>query len=202
MLSREVGSVAHLSCRIKGNIIFTQEFSAMFSLQTLALTVVGGKYYLFNAGLSKIFCLKTTHSSCSQSVPAQVEAQLLGFPQQCCQQSPALIMHQCSAVLADLEHPGLQRARGSLPSWITSIFSCKLKDLQFVWSVLFCICLGGSSEILTPGKGVRESQRKGSVLLPLYMSWRPGILGGNFICFWGELWVWVFLYFRTSFWTQ
>lgn len=164
MLSRVVGSVVHLWCRIKGKvtkgkIIFNHEFSAVFSQQPLALTVVGGKHSFFNVGLRKIFCLKRTHSSCSRGVSQhRCEVEWLGFPCSAASRALHCLKHQCSAVLADLKHPGLQRARDSPPSWITWAFSCKCKDLRFISPVLFCICLGDSSEILTPGKGIRESQ--------------------------------------------
>lgn len=116
MLSREVGSVAHLSCRIKGNIFFTQEFSAMFILQPLALSVVGGKNYLCNAGLRNIFCLKRTHSSYSQRVSQRRSgAQLLDFPQPCCQQILHCLKHRCSAVLTDPKAPWPSEIKG-LPS--------------------------------------------------------------------------------------
>lgn len=177
MLSREVGSVAHLSCRIKGNIIFTQEFSAIFSQQPLTLTVIGGKNYLFNIGLRKIFWLKRAHSSCSQREPQhRSEALLLGFPSSAASRALHCLEHQC-LVLKDC---GLQRVRGSSPSWIAWIYSCKCEDLQFVSSVLFCFCFGDSSEILIAGKGVSESQRKGFVLLPPYMSQKAGIFRGQF----------------------
>lgn len=148
------------------------EFSAMFSLQPLALTVVGGK---------NIFSIQVWGKSFDWReciLPACKECPNTGLKHYCWVfPSRALhcLKHQCSAVLADLKPGGLQRAQGCPPSWKTLIFLCKCKDLQFVSSVLFCICFGGSSEILTPGKGVRESQRKGSVLLPLYMSQKAEI---------------------------